>query len=157
MDFQLTSGAFENNGTMPARYTCRGENVSPPLSWTDPPDGTAELALVVVDLDTPFGTITHWIVYGIPPDRRELSEAVDAVTLSDAGISQGRNGAFRRHYMGPCPPWGRHRYVFTIYALDASPSFRRIPSRKSLLRMIRPNIIASSTLTGLFARGDGGE
>jgi len=154
MDFRLTSEAFEDNGTIPIRYTCHGDNVSPPLSWTEPPQGTRSLVLLAVDLDTPFGVIAHWIVYNIPVERRELPAAIATADIDGAGMAQGRNGMFQRSYMGPCPPWGRHRYVFTLYALDGPLDGVRIPTRRSLVKAIDGKVIASAQLTGLFARSD---
>ena len=113
----LSSNAFENEGDIPDLYTCRGKNISPPLGFDNAPEGTRSCSLIMVDLDTPVGTVTHWVVYNIPADFRELTEGIPAGRLLAGGLNQGRNGMFRFGYMGPCPPWGRHRYLFRLFAL----------------------------------------
>jgi Raf kinase inhibitor-like YbhB/YbcL family protein len=152
--FELVSSAFPNEGDIPDLYTCRGRNVSPPLSFRNFPEGTESLALVMVDLDTPFGTITHWIVYNIPPEETEIAEAMEPGRILDNGICQGRNGMFRFGYMGPCPPWGRHRYVFRLFALDGNLQSPGTISRRRMLRLIEPRILAEATLLGYYSRGD---
>jgi Raf kinase inhibitor-like YbhB/YbcL family protein len=149
---QLSSNAFENEGDVPDLYTCRSKNISPPLSFDNAPEGTRSYALIMVDLDTPVGTITHWLVYNIPADFRELSEGIPAGRHLANGLNQGRNGMFRFGYMGPCPPWGRHRYLFRLFALD-----RMLPSggalnRRKLLRMMEPHILAEAVLLGYYAK-----
>ena len=150
--FELTSGAFENEGDIPDRYTCRGTNISPPLCFASAPEGTKSYALIMVDLDTPVGTITHWVVYNVPADFRELGEGIPPGRLPANGLNQGRNGMFRLGYMGPCPPWGRHRYLFRLFALD-----RMLPSdsalnRRKLLSMTKTHILAEATLLGYYSK-----
>lgn len=151
-EFELTSGAFENEGDIPDRYTCRGRNISPPLCFANAPEGTDSCALVMVDLDTPVGTITHWVVYNIPPDSRELDEGVAPGKLTANGANQGRNGMFRFGYMGPCPPWGRHRYLFRAFALDIRVPSRGILNRRKLLHLTEHHILAEAALLGYYAK-----
>ena len=148
----LSSNAFENEGDIPDLYTCRGKNISPPLGFDNAPEGTRSYSLIMVDLDTPVGTVTHWVVYNIPADFRELTEGIPAGRLLAGGLNQGRNGMFRFGYMGPCPPWGRHRYLFRLFALD-----RMLPSddalnRRKLLRMMETHILAEASLIGYYPK-----
>jgi Raf kinase inhibitor-like YbhB/YbcL family protein len=113
---ELASSAFSEGDTVPVRFTCDGDGVSPPLDWSDVPEGTAELRLSVTDPDAPRGTFTHWLVTGIDP----TSSGVDEGAVPTGGRN-GRNDFGDAAYGGPCPPPGRpHRYVFTIEALDAT-------------------------------------
>src|SRR6266540_2332075 len=110
----VTSPAFTDGGTVPRRYTCDGENVSPPLDLSHVPTATAELILLAQDPDASHGTFTHWIMWGITPDETELNAGE-----APRGAVQGRNGFGHRGYGGPCPPHGkRHRYVFSVFATD---------------------------------------
>ena len=153
-EFELASGAFENEGDIPDRYTCRGRNISPPLCFANAPEGTESFALIMVDLDTPFGTITHWVVYNIPADSLELDEGVPPGKLTEKGANQGRNGMFRFGYMGPCPPWGRHRYLFRAFALDI-----RLPrdvslNKRKLLCLMENHILAEGALLGYYQKNE---
>ena len=114
----LTSSAFEDADAIPARYTCDGLDVSPPLSWGSVADGTRALALIADDPDAPGGTFVHWVIYDLPPDTRRLPEDVPDQQTLPSGAGQGVNGAGSIGYMGPCPPSGTHRYFFKLYALD---------------------------------------
>ncbi len=150
--FGLTSSAFENEGNIPDLYTCRGRNISPPLSWRNPPERTKSYALIVEDLDTPFGVVTHWLVYNIPATFSDLPQAVPPGEILENGLRQGRNGMFRFRYMGPCPPWGRHRYRFSLYALDSMIETDAVLNKRKLLREIEPHILATARLIGYYAR-----
>jgi Raf kinase inhibitor-like YbhB/YbcL family protein len=113
-EMKLTSSAFGQGETIPKRYTCDGDNVSPPLEWSKPPPGADELALLVEDPDAPGGTFVHWIVYRIDTATSSVSE--DSVPVEAV---EGENSFGDKGYGGPCPPEGKtaHRYVFSIYAL----------------------------------------
>jgi Raf kinase inhibitor-like YbhB/YbcL family protein len=153
MALGLTSEAFADGGAIPELYTCRGKNVSPPLAWSEAPLKTESFALVMEDADTPLGTITHWVLYNIPAAARSLPAALPSAPLFDDGMIQGRNGMRRNRYMGPCPPWGSHRYTFTLYALDrVIPPDPRLGKRK-LVRLIREHILARAELMGRFGKG----
>jgi Raf kinase inhibitor-like YbhB/YbcL family protein len=149
---ELASSAFEHESDIPDRYTCRGRNISPPLSFRGSPDGTCSHALIMEDPDTPFGTIAHWVLYNLPPGAGALSEGVPPGRLLADGICQGRNGMFRFGYVGPCPPWGRHRYLFRLFALDTTIQPGAALSKRKLLRIIRPHVLGQTTLLGYFAR-----
>ena len=141
----VTSSAFDDGGTIPRDVTCRGAGKPPAVSWRGVPDGTASLALVVSDPDAPKGPFVHWIVSGLPPVDGDLAEG-----RLPAGASESDNSAGKRGWYPPCPPSGRHRYRFTIYALDGDPAGR---STQDLLDDIGRKARASGTLTGLVAAG----
>ncbi|MBN2380803.1 YbhB/YbcL family Raf kinase inhibitor-like protein [candidate division WOR-3 bacterium] len=151
MDFQLRSPAFENEGDIPAKYTCQGEEVSPPLRWENPPKGTASFALITEDL-VKWIIITHWVVYNIPEDCRELPEAIPVQEVLQDGTCQGKNWRHENGYMGPCPIGGRHRYRFTIFALDTVLVANPRISKKRLLKAIDGHILDSATLLGYYAK-----
>ena len=149
---ELNSRAFENEGDIPDHFTCRGLNISPPLSFANAPQGTESYALIMVDLDTPIGTITHWVLYNIPSDVRELGEGIPPGRLLPNGFSQGRNGMFRFGYMGPCPPWGRHRYLFRLFALDRMLPSEGALNRRRLLNATKTHILAEAALLGYYPK-----
>src|SRR5512143_731464 len=153
MDFTLRSEAFADGERMPARCSRKGGNMSPPLSWSDPPQGTRSLALAVIDIDTPLRLpVTHWIVFNIPPGAGRLPEGQPSGEDLGGGIVQGRNWARRNRYIGPEPPWGEHRYVFTLYALDTLLKPDPRLGRRTLRRAMKGHVLAETCLTGTFAR-----
>ena len=152
MAFQLMSDAFEHEGFMPDLYTCKGENVSPPLRWTDPPEGTKSFALIAVDPDAIIMAFTHWLLCNIPAEKRELPEAVPQQEEFKDGTIQGRNGMRRNKYIGPCPPWGKHRYIFTIYALDVILDANAKMSKKKLLHAMKGHILDQAEILGYYSR-----
>jgi Raf kinase inhibitor-like YbhB/YbcL family protein len=107
----VKSQAFENNKLIPKKYTCDGENVNPPLTIEGAPEGAKSLVLIVDDPDAPMGTWDHWVIWNIPPPGKIEENTVPG--------TEGTNSARKQSYMGPCPPWGTHRYFFKAYALDA--------------------------------------
>ncbi|MFY9577786.1 MAG: YbhB/YbcL family Raf kinase inhibitor-like protein [Gaiellaceae bacterium] len=142
----LASPAFHAGTRIPARYTCTGANVSPPLRWTAPPRATRSLALLVNDPDAPGRAFTHWTLWNLPATRRSLP----------AGFRwkwQGRNDGGSIGYTGPCPPAGpRHRYVFTVYALDSMLSLRRGASPSSVISAVVHHARSTATLVGFYSR-----
>jgi Raf kinase inhibitor-like YbhB/YbcL family protein len=150
--FELRSSAFENEGDIPDLYTCRGKNISPPLAFGNVPEGTVSYALIMVDLDTPVGTLTHWILYNIPAEFRELGQGIPPGRLLENGLNQGRNGMLRCGYMGPCPPWGRHRYLFRLFSLDTMLSIDGPPNKGKILRMMETHILAEAALVGYYPK-----
>jgi len=155
MGWTLSSTAFKDGGRIPRKYTCDGEDVSPPLSWTTPPAKTAELALVCDDPDAPRGTFVHWVLYGLPATTTSLPEAVPTTetlpTLS--GAKQGRNSAGRIGYMGPCPPSGPpHHYHFILYALDAKLELKPGATEKELRAAMEGHVLGQAELVGLYSR-----
>src|SRR3712207_74944 len=114
MALTLTSPAFADNGLIPVQYTCDGNNVSPPLTWSQVPEGTAELVLLLEDLDGPGGSQVYWVLFGLNPASGGLEEG--KVPAEAVG---GKNDYGRTDWAGPCPPIGRaHRYVFSLFALS---------------------------------------
>jgi Raf kinase inhibitor-like YbhB/YbcL family protein len=158
MPLRLLSSAFEHLGRIPRRFTCEGEDVSPPLSWTDPPPGTQSFALLVEDPDAPDPeapkmTWVHWVLYNLPPKARGLEEGVRRERLP-AGTLEGRNDWKRTGYGGPCPPIGRHRYFHRLYALDAMLPDLKGPTRASLLKAMEGHVLAGAELIGTYQKGD---
>ncbi len=152
MNFQLKSDAFEHEGHMPDLYTCKGKDISPPLMWIDPPEGTKSFAIITVDPDAILMTFTHWVMCNIPAEKRELPEAVPHQEEFENGAIQGRNGMRNNKYMGPCPPWGKHRYIFTIYALDVILGVDPKMNKKRLLKAMEGHILAQAELMGYYSK-----
>lgn len=156
MTFTLTSPAFGPNGTMPARYTCEGINVSPPLAWTGAPTGTRSLALIVDDPDAPDPaaprmTWVHWVLYNLPPTAASLPEGV-APSALPAGTRQGTNDFTTTVYGGPCPPVGRHRYFHKLYALDMLLPDLGKPRKGDLERAMKGHVLAEAQLIGTYQK-----
>ncbi|KKL66619.1 hypothetical protein LCGC14_2143140, partial [marine sediment metagenome] len=110
--------AFGNGDPIPTKYTCDDQDISPPLQWGDPPEGTRSFALICDDPDAPVGTWVHWVLYNLPASARDLPEAVPSDAELSGGGRHGQNSWRRPGYGGPCPPGGTHRYFFKLYALD---------------------------------------
>ena len=136
----VTSSAFGAGAAIPVRYTCKGDNLSPPLRWSAPPAGTEELALVVDDPDAPGGTFVHWVMSGIPAGQTQLAEnAVPSGALE------------AREYTGPCPPGGpAHHYRFTVYALGRSPGIQEGANPRRAIAAIQAAATAQGQLVGTF-------
>lgn len=153
---ELKSSAFDHQGEIPRKYTCDGEDHSPPLAWSDLPAGTRSLALIVDDPDAPDPkapkrVYVHWVLYNIPPDTRTLAEAIRPAHLP-TGTLEGFNDWGRTGYGGPCPPIGRHRYFHKLYALDALlPDLQR-PTKAQLLAAMEGHILAETHLMGTYQR-----
>lgn len=147
MAFRISSPAFADGADIPLRHTCDGDNLSPRLTWTDVPEGTRSLALIVDDPDAPGGTFTHWVLYDIPADARELGQG-GAVGKS------GRNGFGRTGYGGPCPPHGDppHRYRFTLHALDVPSLAVRHGTREEVGAKMEGHVRATAQLVGRYQR-----
>lgn len=151
-DMRLTSSAFTDGGEIPIRHTCEGADVSPPLSWGEIPEAARSLALVVDDPDAPDpaapGRVwVHWVVVDLPPDAGGLAENVHRLAHGRVGT----NDWSWNRWNGPCPPQGRHRYVFTLYALDRTLELAR-PSRPELARAMAGHILAETTLVGTYEK-----
>jgi Raf kinase inhibitor-like YbhB/YbcL family protein len=143
---QITSPEFSNGATIPTQFTCSGANKPPPLAWSDMPQGTKSLALLLEDPDAPGGTFVHWVVYDIPPN-------LSGSKLGAVGGKQGVNGAGEVAYMGPCPPPGRpHHYYFRLFALDANPNVGARPDAQALRDGVKGHVMDSAELVGIFGR-----
>jgi Raf kinase inhibitor-like YbhB/YbcL family protein len=151
--FSLRSAAFDDEGVIPRKYTCDGEDVSPELSWSGQPPKTASLALVVEDPDAPRKTWIHWVVFDLPAGRSALSESMPARPNLDGGGTQGVNDFGNLGYGGPCPPSGTHRYVFNLYALDQLLGLPVGSTRQDVGKAMEGHILAQAHLTGRYSRG----
>lgn len=156
MSLSITSPVFSQNGEIPARHTCDGQDVSPPLNWSGLPEGTKSLALIVADPDVPDPaapkmTWVHWVLYNIPPDAAGLPEGVKPANLPK-GTSEGLNDWKRTGYGGPCPPIGRHRYFHKLYALDTVLADLRKATKQDLEKAMKGHILASAELIGTYKR-----
>jgi len=153
--FRLFSDACFAGDVLPIRHTCEGKDLSPPLTWGDPPEGTQSLALICDDPDASNGGWVHWLLYDLPPQTRGLPAGVETDPELADGSRQGRNGFGRLGYAGPCPPPGRgpHRYFFTLYALDARLGLRPAVSRDELLAAMEGHVLAQAELMVRFERG----
>lgn len=153
MSFSISSTAFKNAEKVPAKYTCEGLNVSPPLQWSDPPAGTASFALIVDDPDAPSGTFTHWVLFNIPAGILSLNESLPSRDRLENGALHGKTDFGTVGYGGPCPPSGPvHHYRFNIYALDKTIDLNAGVSKKQLLDAIKGRILAQGQLIGLYRR-----
>lgn len=152
MAFQLTSTSFTHEGAIPIKYTCDGQDVSPPLQWTDPPGNIQSFALICDDPDAPGGTWVHWVLFNLPAGTRSLPEAVRSdATLAD-GSRNGTNSWRRLGYGGPCPPRGTHRYFFKLYALDSTLDLAGGASKEKLLQAMQGHVLAETELMAKYSR-----
>ena len=148
----IRSEAFENEGPIPRRFSCDGENVSPPLSWEGAPDGTRSFVLVADDPDAPGRTFVHWVYYDLPSAVNSLPAGVAPDANPRPGGTQGENGFGEIGYGGPCPPGGTHRYFFHVYALDRELGLEPGASKQEVLERARNHVLAQGILMGTFAR-----
>ena len=150
---QLTSPAFTENGMIPAKYTCDGQDISPALAWAGLPAGTKSLALICDDPDAPVGTWVHWVLFNIAPTSVQLEENVKAEKEAKNGMRQGSNGWSKIGYGGPCPPSGTHRYYFKLYALDSTLDLKPGATKAELLQAMKGHILAEAQLMAKYQRG----
>jgi len=149
---KLTSTAFSESASIPVKYTCRGDDVSPSLSWTEPPAGTRSFALIMDDPDAPMGTWVHWILFNLPGAARGLPEGVPTTPSLKDGSVQGLSSAHSTGYHGPCPPSGTHRYYFKLYALDITLALDSTANKEALLEAMEGHILAQTELIGTFRK-----
>ncbi len=155
---QLSSTAFADGGEIPARYTCEGSDVSPPLAWTGVPERARSLALIVDDPDAPDPaapkmTWVHWVLYDMPSQAGSLPEGGRPLP---EGTREGLNDWKRTGYGGPCPPVGRHRYYFKLYALDTLLNDLRKPKKGDLEKAMQGHVIAQAEMIGTYRKGGAG-
>ena len=150
---ELKTTSFTSGGFIPRRFTCEAADVSPALTWTEPPTGTQSFAIIEDDPDAPSGTFVHWLVYDLPATYRHLTEALSRNDQMLGGGRQGTNDFSRTGYNGPCPPPGRpHRYFIRLYALDAKLNLRPAAARRDLEAAMQGHILAQAELLGRFQR-----
>lgn len=153
MALKITSPAFLEGEPIPTKYTGEGPDVSPPLRWTDPGIATKAYALICDDPDAPVGTWVHWVIYNIPPEARELPEAVPVKEELPDGIRQGVNDFGNTGYGGPMPPPGKpHRYFFKLYALDTVVELPAQIAKKDLEKAMKGHILTEAKLMGTYQR-----
>jgi Raf kinase inhibitor-like YbhB/YbcL family protein len=153
MPFELKSVCFRENGMIAKKYTCDGSDVSVPLNWTDPPEGTKSFALIADDPDAPSGTFVHWVLYDLPGNAQQVDEGIPPKRVLDNGAKQGVNDFHQIGYGGPCPPRGpAHRYVFTLYALNHATGLQPGATKEQLLRAMQGHIVAKAQFIGMYAR-----
>jgi Raf kinase inhibitor-like YbhB/YbcL family protein len=158
MAFALRSSSFSPDGSIPKKYTCEGDDVSPPLAWSNAPPGTKSFALIVDDPDAPDPkaprmTWVHWVLYNLPASASALPEGVAAAALP-AGTRQGLNDWKRPGYGGPCPPIGRHRYFHKLYALDVVLPDLKTPIKGQLEQAMKGHILAQAELIGTYQKAN---
>lgn len=154
VDWKLTSTAFASGERIPAQYTADGQDVSPPLKWTEPPPGTVELVLICDDPDAPVGTWNHWIVYDLSAEVTEVREALPTdATVAEPALKQGVNSFGNTGYGGPSPPPGKpHRYQFTLYALREPTDLPAGTSKQQVLAALEGKVLAKTMLEGIYSR-----
>jgi len=156
MAFTISSTAFAPNGSIPSRYTCDGVDTSPPLEWSGTPNGTRSFALIVDDPDAPdpakpLRVYVHWVLLNIPATTSKLAENA-AKTGLPQGAVQGSNDWGKKTYGGPCPPIGRHRYFFKLYALDTVLDLKN-PNKPQLEAAMKGHILGQAELIGTYSKG----
>lgn len=159
MAMKLTSPSFGQETEIPRKHTCEGEDLSPALEWAALPDGTRSLALIVDDPDAPDPrapkmVFVHWVLYNIPPDAQRLPEAVRPPDLP-RGTLEGMTDFKRTGWGGPCPPVGRHRYFFKLYALDTELPDLGQPTKDALLEAMEGHVLAEAQLVGTYQKKGG--
>ncbi len=157
MAFTITSPSFQADGEIPVKYTCEGGDTSPPLAWAGVPEGTKSFALVVDDPDAPDPaapqrTYVHWVVYGLPGEARGLPEGASKSAMP-TGARQALNDWKKNAYGGPCPPVGRHRYFFKLYALDTMlPDLGPNAGKTELLKNLQGHVVGTAQIIGTYEK-----
>lgn len=144
---KITSSSFAHNQNIPPKYTCDGENINPPLQFSDIPADAKSLVLISDDPDAPMGTWVHWILWNIDPKTTEISEKSVPAGAIEGTTSFGETG-----YGGPCPPSGVHRYFFKLYALDTKLDLPISAKKEDLEKAMQQHILASAEMIGLYTR-----
>jgi len=153
IELLVKSEAFDDGAQIPQQYTCDGTDVSPPLSWSEPPPGAKSLALIVEDPDAPSGVWTHWVIFNIPPTTRSFPEGITSDDAAETLGTQGKNCWQDIGYGGPCPPEGaEHRYFFRVYALDTILDVEAGSGKKPVQRAMEGHIVAQGDLMGRYSR-----
>jgi Raf kinase inhibitor-like YbhB/YbcL family protein len=149
---KLMSPAFEEGAMIPPQYTCDDKDVSPPLEWSQVPEGTKTFALICDDPDAPMGTWVHWVAFNLPGSMKNLAEDIPPSEQLPDGTKQGRNDFRRIGYGGPCPPGGTHRYYFKLYALESELRLKAGCTKAELLEAMEGHILAECQLMGKYSR-----
>jgi Raf kinase inhibitor-like YbhB/YbcL family protein len=149
---KIISSSFNHEDMITTKYTCDGQNISPPLSWSGAPEKTKSLALICDDPDAPAGTWVHWVFFDIPATVNSLQEKVSRQE-EIAGLGKnGKNSSGRYGYDGPCPPGGTHRYYFKLYALDTMLNLKAGLTKEELLKAMKGHVLEEVQLMGRYKR-----
>ncbi|GAC1413145.1 MAG: YbhB/YbcL family Raf kinase inhibitor-like protein [Gemmatimonadaceae bacterium] len=156
MTLKITSPAFQPSGSIPSKYTCEGQDISPPLAWSGAPANTKAFALIVDDPDAPDPAkpqrvYVHWVAYNLPANASSVPENASKKGLPK-GALQGKNDWGKAEYGGPCPPIGRHRYFFKLYALDTELTGLSSPTKADLERAMKGHVLESGELMGTYKK-----
>lgn len=151
MSMSITSPSFVQGSEIPVRHTCDGLNTSPSITWAGVPPGTKSLALIADDPDAPQMTWVHWVLYNIPATASGLPEDGSGKNLP-AGTLQGTNDWHRTSYGGPCPPTGKHRYYFKLFALDCALPDLKNPTKAALEKAMHGHVLEQASLMGVYQR-----
>jgi Raf kinase inhibitor-like YbhB/YbcL family protein len=156
MALKVTSAAFQPAGPIPSKYTCEGQDISPPLTWSGAPANTTSFVLIVDDPDAPDPAkpervYVHWVVYNLPATTTALPENASKKGLPKGAV-QGKNDWGKAEYGGPCPPIGRHRYFFKLYALDSELTGLSSATKADLERAMKGHVLASGRLVGTYQK-----
>jgi len=149
---EIKSSSFNHEDMIPAKYTCDGQNISPPLSWSGAPEKTKSFALICDDPDAPAGIWVHWVIFDIPANVNSLPEKTSRQEEITGLGKNGKNTSGRYGYDGPCPPSGTHRYYFKLYALDIILNRKAGLTKEDLLAAMKGHIIAQTELMGKYRR-----
>jgi len=152
MEIKITSTAFKDGEFIPKKYTCDGDNVSPPLEWSEVHKATLSIALICDDPDAPMGTWVHWVIFNISASVHKLNENIPLNKVLEDGAVQGNNDFRKIGYGGPCPPGGAHRYFFKIYALDKRIELTSGATKTELIKEMEGHILAEGKLMGKYSR-----
>ena len=152
MNLDIKSTAFGEGDLIPKQYTCDGADVSPQLSWSQPPEGTGSMVLICDDPDAPMGTWVHWVLYGLSPDTLEISENIPDDKEVLGGAKHGVNDFHKYGYGGPCPPGGTHRYFFKLYAVNTVVDLDPGATKDEVLDAIKGHVLAQGQLMGRYSR-----
>jgi hypothetical protein len=151
--FNLLSKAFKDKESIPTKYTCDGDDISPPLYWEGFPNETKTFVLIVEDPDAPLGVFTHWVIFNIPKDVTSLKENIPKIDVVKGVGIQGKNDFGKIGYGGPCPPLNEmHRYVFKLYALDTTLNLNAGATKGEVLKAMSGHVLAVAKLTGTYTR-----
>jgi hypothetical protein len=145
LNMELTSPAFTQQSTIPSKFTCDDQDISPELNWTDPPEGTESFVLIADDPDAPNGDWVHWVLYNIPADTHSIAENSSVGT-------EGNNSWPKLGYGGPCPPSGVHRYFFKLYALDTTLALNVGATKEDVLNLVDGHVLGQAELMGTYER-----
>jgi Raf kinase inhibitor-like YbhB/YbcL family protein len=151
--FVLISPDFNNDGPIPSRYTCDGENIPPTLAWGEPSSGTKSFVLIVKDPDAPGGPWIHWIVYNLPAETRTINANTrPGVRINDVTVLFGKNSWGKQTYGGPCPSSGTHHYIFQLTALNITLGPENRTTVNELVAQMQGSVLGTAELTGTYSK-----